>query len=161
MEQNTIAVYVTAQGKKMLEGRLDELVSRREEVAAKIREAREFGDLKENAEYAAAREAQSNLEDEIASIKDKMPFLKMFSYQKCDTSAVNMGTRVKVEEISTKKTLEWVITGVIENDPANNYISNESPLGKALFGRKVGEIVEIHKPTGNSKYKIVKISAGQ
>ena len=153
-------IYATMQGKKMLEVRLDELVSRREEVAQKIREAREFGDLKENAEYAAAREEQSNLEDEIASIKEKLPVLKIFSYSKCDTSAVNLGTRVKIQEVGTAKTLEWIITGVIENDPGNKYISNESPLGKELLGKKVGEVVEIHKPAGKTRYKIVSISAG-
>ena len=153
-------IYATTHGKKMLEVRLEELVSRREEVAHKIREAREFGDLKENAEYAAAREEQSNLEDEIASIKEKLPLLKIFSYTKCDTSAVNLGTRVKIQEVGSTRTLEWIITGVIENYPEKKYISNESPLGKELLGKKVGETVEIHKPAGKSKYKIVNISAG-
>ena len=153
-------IFATQAGKKILEQRLEELVSRREDVAHKIREAREFGDLKENAEYAAAREEQSNLEDEIASIKEKLPNLKIFSYTKCDTSAVHLGTRVKIQEVGGKKTLEWVITGVIENDPEKFFIANEAPMGKALLGKKVGDIVEIHMPAGKVKFKVVGISAG-
>ena len=153
-------IYVTAHGKKMLETRLGELVSQREHVAAEIREAREFGDLKENAEYAAAREKQSNLEYEILGIREKLTSLMSFSYAKADTSCVNVGTRVKIEEVGTKKAHEWVITGVIENDPEKFYISNEAPLGKALIGKKVGETVEIIKPMGKVKYKIIKISTG-
>ena len=159
MEQFT-QIFVTTQGKKMLESRLAELISQREEAAGKIREAREFGDLKENAEYAAAREAQSNMEDEIASIQGKLPNLKLFSYAKADTSRVNVGTRVKIEQVGSKKTQEWTITGVIENDPQNFFISNEAPLGRVLLGRVVGDIVEIHTPAGRTKYKIVKISTG-
>ena len=154
------AIYATTAGKKILEARLDALIALREEVATKIREAREFGDLKENAEYAAAREEQSNLENEIASIREKLPMLKIFTYAKCDTSAVNLGTRVKIQEVGSSKTQEWTVTGVIENDPAKGYISNESPLGRELLGRKVGEVVEIHLPAGKSKYKIVNINAG-
>jgi len=153
-------IFATTQGKKSYEERLEMLISRRVEVADKIRVAREFGDLKENAEYAAAREEQSNLEDEIASIKEKLPFIKLFSYAKADTSCVNVGTRVQIEEIATKKKQEWTITGIIENDPENFFISNESPLGKALLGRKVGETIEIIKPAGKFKYKVLKISPG-
>ena len=154
-------VYATVKGKKILENRLDELVASREEVAKKIREAREFGDLKENAEYAAAREAQSNLEDEIAQIQTRLLNLKIFSYSKVDTSCVNVGTKVQIQEINDKTKQEWIITGIVENDPSKCYISNESPIGKNLLGKKVGDIVEIHKPAGMFKYKIIKISAGE
>ena len=158
MEHGTI--YVTAKGKKLLEARLEELISHRESTANDIREAREFGDLKENAEYAAAREAQSNLEDEIIDITEKLQNVKMFSYAKADTKAVGLGSRVKIQEVGGKKIQEWTITGIIETDPTNFYISNEAPLGKCLIGKKVGEIVDIHTPTGSKKYKVVSISAG-
>ena len=159
---NTImdTIYVTLKGKKMLEDRLTELISMREEIAQKIRMAREFGDLKENAEYAAAREDQSNLEDEISTIKAKLPNLKVFTYAKADTSKVNIGTCVEIMETGGKKSQKWTITGVVENDPGNFYISNEAPLGKNLLKKKVGEVVEIHTPAGTTKYKIVKITAG-
>jgi len=153
-------VYVTLEGRKILEQRLADLIANRRSVADKIRVAREFGDLKENAEYAAAREEQSNLENEIISIQEKLVQVKLFSYSKADTNAVNLGTRVKIEEVGTKRAQEWTITGVIENDPSRFLISNEAPLGKALLGKKEGDIVEIIKPTGKVKYKIIKISAG-
>lgn len=160
MESTSTVIYATTEGKKKLERRLEELVSRRASVADTIREAREFGDLKENAEYAAAREAQTNLEDEIASIKERLSLIKLFSYSKADTKCVSVGTRVKIEDIATKKTYEWTITGVIENDPEKFFISNEAPLGKALIGKKVGEVIEIIKPIGKVKYKILSIKAG-
>ena len=153
-------VYVTLKGKKMMEDRLAECVAMRENAAAKIREAREFGDLKENAEYSAAREAQSNLEDEINNIQGKLQNLKVFNYAKADTKCVNIGTRVSIQEIGKKKIQDWIITGVIENDPGNYYISNESPLGTRLLGKNVGDIVDIHTPTGAIKYKILSINTG-
>ena len=154
-------IYVTAKGKKILENRLAELIASREKAAEDIKNAREFGDLKENAEYAAAREYQSNLEDEIAQIQARLQSLKVFSYSKADTSCVNIGTKVQIQELNDKSKQEWTITGIIENDPTNFYISNESPIGKNLLGKKVGDIVEIHKPAGMFKYKIIKISAGE
>lgn len=145
----------------MLKARLQELISQREEAANNIREAREFGDLKENAEYAAAREAQSILEDEIASIQNKLPLLHIFHYARANTSCVNVGTKVTIEEIgASKRKQEWTITGIIENDPSHFYISNEAPLGKALLGKKVGETVEIHTPDGRRRFKVTKIAAG-
>ena len=154
-------IYVTTKGRKMLETRLEELISQREDVARKIREAREFGDLKENAEYAAAREAQANLEDEIATVQTRLQNIKVFSYAKADTSRVSIGTRVTIQEVAGKKMQEWIITGVIENDPSSSYISNEAPLGKNLLGKVVGDVVEIHTPAGAIKYKVMKIAAGE
>ena len=153
-------IYVTAKGKKILEDRLAWLVSQREEIANKIREAREFGDLKENSEYVTAREEQSNLEDEVFEIQTRLQNLKVFNPAKADTKSVNIGTKVQIAEVGGKKIQEWTITGVIENDPSNFLISNEAPLGKSLLGKKVGDIVEIHTPSGVKKYKINKISAG-
>ena len=153
-------VYVTLKGKKMMEDRLNQCIAMREDAAAKIREAREFGDLKENAEYSAAREAQSNLEDEINNIQAKLQNLKIFSYAKANISCVNIGTCVTLQEVGKKSTRDWTITGIIENDPSKFYISNESPLGQKLLGKNVGDIVDIHTPTGVIKYKIINIKAG-
>ena len=159
METGTI--YVTTKGKKILEARLEELIAGREQAAEDIREAREFGDLKENAEYAAAREFQANLEDEINLVQDRLNNLKLFSYAKADTAKVSIGSKVKIQEIGGKKTQEWIITGIIENDPSNFYISNEAPLGKNLLGRSVGETVEIMTPGGARKFKIIEINKGE
>lgn len=151
-------VYATADGKKKLEQKLKDLIAKRADIAEQIKTAREFGDLKENAEYAAAREAQNNLEMEIDDIEAMLPKIKVFSYAKADTSAVNIGTRVKLE--SGKKTVEYTITGVLESDISRGYLSNESPIGCALIGKKAGEEVEIKIPAGKTKYKILKITNG-
>ena len=155
-----VVVYATAEGKKKLESKLAELIARRTEVAAQIKIAREFGDLKENAEYAAAREAQNNLETEIGEIEATLPRIKLFSFAKADTKAVNIGTRVKLENISNKQTIEYTITGILESDITAGRLSNESPIGSALLGAKVGEIVEIKVPAGKIKYKVLKITNG-
>jgi len=158
MEHNI--VYATADGRKKLEQKLAELIARRAEVAGQIKIAREFGDLKENAEYAAAREAQNNLETEIGEIETTLPRIKLFSYAKADTSAVNIGTRVKLENIANKKTIEYTITGVLESDIASGKLSNESPIGSSLLGKRVGEQVDIKVPAGKIKYKVLKITNG-
>ncbi|MCL2846487.1 MAG: transcription elongation factor GreA [Firmicutes bacterium] len=151
-------VYATAQGKKALEERHVELIGKRAGIADQIKVAREFGDLKENAEYDAAREAQNLLETEIASIETMMPNIKVFSFQKADIGSVNVGTRVNVEGVGTSIKAEFVITGILETCIEKGWVSNKSPIGSALLGKKVGDVVEIKVPTGKLKYKIVKIS---
>jgi len=158
MEHGTI--FATAEGKKKLENKLAELIARRAEVAGQIKIAREFGDLKENAEYAAAREAQNNLETDIGEIEATLPRIRLFSYAKADTSAVNIGTRVKLENIANKKTVEYTITGVLESDITSGKLSNESPIGSALLGAKVGQQIDIKVPAGKIKYKVLKITHG-
>ena len=156
--ENTI--YATAEGKKKLEQKREELISRRTGVSKQISESREFGDLKENAEYAAAREAQNNLEMEIDGIEAMLPRIKIFSYARANTDAVNVGTRVKLEVFPNKKTVEYVITGTLESDISKGFLSNESPIGSALLGRKKGDEVEVKIPAGKMKYKIVSITNG-
>lgn len=153
-------VYATPDGKKKLEQKLKDLIAKRAEIAEQIKTAREFGDLKENAEYAAAREAQNNLEMEIDDIEVMLPKIKVFHYAKADTRAVEIGTRVKLENIANKKVVEYVVTGVLESDISRGYLSNESPIGSALLGKKVGEEVEIKVPAGKIKYKVLKITNG-
>lgn len=153
-------IYATLEGKKKLEQKLVDLVAKRAAVAEQIKIAREFGDLKENAEYAAAREAQNNLEMEISGIEDMLPRIKTFNYAKADTSAVNIGTRVKLETIPGKKSVEYVITGTLESDITNGYLSNQSPIGSALLGKKPGDEVEVKVPAGKMKYRVVKITNG-
>ncbi|MCL2755709.1 MAG: transcription elongation factor GreA [Firmicutes bacterium] len=150
-------IWATLEGKKKLEARLDELVSRRAEIAANIKAAREYGDLRENAEYAAAREAQNNLEMEINEIQANLPKVKVFSYAKVETDEVNVGTKVTVEIVGRKSKIDFVITGVLESDIENNYVSDKSPIGSALMGKKVGDEIEVKVPAGKLKYKIIKI----
>ena len=153
-------IYATADGKKNLEKRLAGLIEQRADIANQIKVAREFGDLRENAEYAAAREAQNNLENEILQIEAMMPNIKFFSYAKADTSVVNIGTRVKLENVATKNVIEYVITGTLESDISKGFLSNESPIGCALIGKKKGEEVDVKVPAGKIKYKILKIMNG-
>lgn len=151
-------IYATVSGRKKLEEELAELVAKRGDIAEQIKVAREFGDLKENSEYAAAREAQNNLEIRIDEIEDMLPRIKSFSYKTADTDAVNLGTQVTVQNTKTKKQESFVLTGILEVEAEKNYISNESPKGKALLGKKTGETVIIKTPVMTTELKIVKIS---
>ena len=152
-------VYATSTAKKDLEKKLEDLISRRGNVAAQIKEAREFGDLRENAEYAAAREAQNNLETEINEIQAMLPNVKVFSYSKANTSEVGLGSKVTVE--FNKNKADFVITGVLDSCIEKNYVSNVSPIGSALMGQKVGDVVEVKVPAGKMQYKIVKITTAE
>ena len=116
-------------------------VVRRKEVAQKLKEAREQGDLSENAEYDAAKDEQT----EIIQDNDK------------STDRVKMESVVKLHDIEYDEDIEYVIVGSSEADSLNNKISNESPLGAALIGKKVGEIVKVEAPAGEIEYKIVEI----
>lgn len=157
---DNMVIYATAEGKRKLEQKLQELIARRAEVAAQIKIAREFGDLKENAEYAAAREAQNNLETDISEIEATLLRIKLFSYAKADISSVNLGTRVTLENVATKKTVEYTITGILESSIADGRLSNESPIGSALLGKKAGDQVDVKVPAGKTRYKILKITNG-
>lgn len=156
-----LTLYATLDGKKKLENELKELVAKRSSIAAQIKEAREFGDLKENAEYAAAREAQNNLEIRIKEVEATLQHLKIFSYKTANTDAVNLGTAVTVENLKTKKQETYVVTGFMEFDIEKNYISNESPKGKALLGKKVGEVAIIKTPISQLELKIIKITKAE
>lgn len=151
-------IYASAEGKKALATKLEDLISRRPAVAEQIRRAREFGDLKENAEYAAAREEQNNLEMAITEIEEQLANIVIFNYAKADTKKVNVGTKVTAEV--NKKKVTFVITGILESDTDKGYISNVSPIGRALMGKTVGEVASVKVPAGTMQYKIVKIETG-
>jgi len=157
MEQ--VTVYATSASKKELEKRLEDLIAKRGEVATMIKEAREFGDLKENAEYAAAREAQNNLETDINEIQAMLPNIKLFSYAKASTDVVGVGSKVTVE--FNKNKMDFVITGILDSCIEKGYVSNVSPIGSALLGSKKGDEVEVKVPAGKTIYKIIKIATGE
>ena len=152
------AIYATQEGKRELEKRLKDLIAKRADIAAQIKTAREFGDLRENAEYAAAREAQNNLEMEITEIEATLPTIKLFNYAKVEITQVNIGTKVTVENAATGAKQDFVVTGPLERDIEKGFISYQSPIGGALLGKKVNEVVEVKVPAGRVKYKIVKIA---
>lgn len=153
-------VYITQEGLKELKDKLDYLLSvKRKEVAEKIKIAREFGDLSENAEYDAAKEEQSFVESEIKEIEDKILHAVIIDDGEISVHEVSIGNTVKVLDVEYNEELEYRIVGTTEANAAENRISNESPLGKALMGRKKGDIVNVPTPNGGSvEYKIIEIA---
>ena len=144
---------ITNDGKKDLENELEELKSRRGAIADKIAEARDYGDLSENAEYDAAREEQGLVESRIAEIEDVLLNAEIITTSR--SSKVSLGSKVELK--TGKKTVNYHIVGPVEADPLEGKISNESPIGVALMGKKVGDIVTITTPKGEIKYEIVKV----
>ena len=152
-------VLLTKDGKKQLEERLDDLKNKkRKEVAERIKEAREFGDISENAEYDAAKEEQAKVEGEINEIEAKLRLATIID--DVDTSVVSVGCTVTLrDDMDNEKVL--TIVGTAEADPFKGRISNESPVGKGLMGHKTGARVEIAVPSGKQIYKIIKIKNEQ
>lgn len=134
---------------------LDVLISQRGEVADKIRTAREFGDLSENAEYQSARQDQEKLEARIGEIEYILQNVELITKPKGDNK-VQLGSNVKLKGTTGSK--EFQVVGTVEADPLNGKISDESPIGQALLGKKVGDEVEIKTPSETIAYKIVDIS---
>lgn len=144
---------ITAEGKKELEKELETLKGRRGEIAEKIAEARDYGDLSENAEYDAAREEQGVVETRIAEIEEILQNAEIIA----GGSKGKVGLGSVVELKSSKKTVEYALVGPVEADPLNGKISNESPIGMALEGKKVGETATITTPKGETEYEIISI----
>jgi transcription elongation factor GreA len=145
---------LTIAGKKELEKELVELKSRRGEVAAKISAARDFGDLSENAEYDVAREEQGLVETRISEIENILMNTEII--KAASSSKVGLGSQVEIK--TGKKVISYTIVGPVEADPLAGKVSNESPIGKALFGKKVGDSVELATPKGNVVYSIESIN---
>ncbi len=144
---------ITADGKKELEAELVELKSRRGHVADKISEARDFGDLSENAEYDAAREEQGLLETRIAEIEEIINNAEIIKTGK--KGAIGLGSRVELKTGS--KSVTYTVVGPVEADPLEGKISNESPIGLALYGKNVDDKVTITTPKGDISYTIVSV----
>lgn len=145
---------LTTDGKKELEKELDSLVSRRKEVAEKIASARDYGDLSENAEYDAAREEQGLLETRVAEIEDILQNAQLIK----STGRKTIGLGSKVELRQGGKKISYILVGPVEADPLEGKISNESPIGMALFNKKVDDIIEIETPKGKVKYTIASVA---
>lgn len=144
---------ITDEGKKELEAELDELKSRRGAIADKIAEARDFGDLSENAEYDTAREEQGLVESRIAEIEDIL--LNAELIKGGSKTKVTLGSKVELR--TGKRTVVYTVVGPVEADPLEGKISNESPIGAALMGKRVGDEVTFTTPKGDIEYEIIKI----
>ena len=154
-------VILTPEGLANLKSELDELTTtRRREVAQRIREAREFGDISENAEYDDAKNEQAMLEARIAGLEDKLRSATVIDASDIGTDVVGVGSVVHVKDEAGKST-KYTIVGSAEASPAEMKLSNESPIGKALLGRKRNEEVVIVTPKGKRKLKITKIDVAK
>ena len=149
---------LTYEGLKKYEDELQELkVTRRKEVAQKIKEARELGDLSENAEYDAAKDEQRDNEARIEELEKILKNAEVVVEDEVDSSKINVGCQVKLLDIEFNEELEYKIVGSSEANSLKGKISNESPVGKALIGHKKGETVTVETQMGEIKYKILGI----
>lgn len=151
-------IVLTYEGLKKLEQELEYLKSeKRQEVAKKIQEALGFGDLSENAEYDEAKNEQASVEMRIIQIENMLKNAKIIDEDEITTDVISVGVKVKLLDIDEDEKVEYYLVGSTEADPSEFKVSNESPLGKALVGKKVGEIVDVSAPGGVIKYKVLKI----
>jgi transcription elongation factor GreA len=162
---------VTYEGLKKLEERLEYMKSVvRIEIADRIKKAREFGDISENAEYDAAKNEQASIENEINVLEEKLKNVKIIDEEDLTTEIIGLGSRIKIREVAAEakkkgkaakvsaEHFEYHLVGSLESNPDENMISNESPLGTALMNRKVGDIIDVLAPIGTIKYEILEIS---
>jgi transcription elongation factor GreA len=154
-------VILTPEGYETLKSELETLRTEgRREIAERIRVAREFGEIAENAEYDDAKNEQAMLEHKIAQLEERLANARVIDTGDVDTSVVSIGSVVRLRDVDAKQTVEYLIVGSAEANPAEQKLSNESPVGKAIIGRKKGETVEVTTPRGAViKYKIMEIKA--
>jgi transcription elongation factor GreA len=149
---------ITYEGLKKLEEELQDLkVNKRQEVAEKIKEARELGDLSENAEYDAAKDEQRDIEARIEEIDKILKNVEVVDEDEVDTSKVSIGCKVKIKDLEFNDELIFKVVGSTEANTLKGKISDESPVGKAISGRKVGEVVEVETQEGTIQYEILEI----
>ena len=158
---NDKEIVLTRDGLKKLEDELDELKTvHRKEVNERIRQAKEFGDISENAEYEDAKQEQAFIEGRILKLEGMIRNSRILDESEYATDEVHIGATVKVKDLKNNENYEFHIVGSAEADPSAKRISNESPLGRALIGHKKGETVDVSTPRGVVKYKIDGIRNG-
>lgn len=159
MQNPNKETILTTEGLQKLEEELDHLkVVKRQEIADRIKEARTFGDISENAEYDEAKNAQAELELRIEKLENILKFAIIVDDDDIPKGVVYVGSIVKVKNIDDKEDEVFEIVGAREADPFNHKISHESPIGAALMGKKKGDTVEVNAPAGKLHYKVVSIS---
>lgn len=158
-EETTVKKNIlTYAGLKKLEDELMDLkVNKRREISRKIGEAREQGDLSENAEYDAAKDEQRDIEARIEEIEAILKHAEVFVEDEADTDTVNIGCKVKLFDCDFDEEIEYKIVGSTEANSLSGKISNESPVGAALMGAKVGDLIEVEMPTMTSHYRVLEI----
>lgn len=155
VEKKNILTY---EGLRQLEEELHDLkVNQRKNVAQKIKEAREQGDLSENAEYDAAKDEQRDIESRIEEIDKILKNAEVVVEDEVDVNVINIGCRIKILDMEYDEELDYKLVGSTEANSLRGKISNESPLGRALIGAKVGDVVDVDTHSGIMQYKILKI----
>lgn len=151
-------ILLTDEGLKKLEDELEYLkTQKRKEVAEKIKHARGFGDLSENSEYDEAKDEQAKVELRIVELEKMLKNAKVIDDSELNLDIVSVGTKLKIFDYEYDEELEYSIVGSTEADPSKGKISDESPIGKALLGKKTGDIVDVETPGGVIKVKILDI----
>lgn len=155
LEKKNILTYA---GLKQREDELQDLkVNRRKEIAQKIKEAREQGDLSENAEYDAAKDEQRDIEARIEQLENLLKNVEVVVEDEIDLESISVGCKVKVIDLEYDEEMEFTIVGSTESNSLQNRISNESPVGRELLGKKVGDIVAIDTQAGKMEYEVLEI----
>jgi transcription elongation factor GreA len=153
-------VILTPEGYEKLKQEIEYLsTDKRREVADRIRVAREFGDIAENSEYDDAKNDQALLEHRIALLEERLLAARVIEKGEVSSDAVSIGSKVRLKDMEQNETIEYHIVGSAEANPAEHKLSNESPVGKAIIGKKKGEVVEVAAPRGSLKFKILEIKA--
>ena len=153
-------VILTPEGFKKLKEEIEHLSNdKRREVAERIRVARQFGDIAENSEYDDAKNEQMMLEHRIAQLEDRLRAARVIDENEITADVVSIGSRVRLKDVDANETVEYHIVGSAEANPTEYKLSNESPVGRAIIGRKKGETVEVVAPRGALKFKILDIKA--
>jgi transcription elongation factor GreA len=159
MAERDREVLLTAEGVHKLEQELEQLKGvKRREIAERLKVAREFGDLSENAEYEAAKNEQAFVEARIATLENLLRNARIVHDSEVDPRRVNLGTTVTLRDLASGEILEYTIVGSSEADPLNNRISYECPVGRAVFGQATGSTVEVRLPAGIARYEIVALA---
>ena len=154
-------VVLTEDGYNKLTEEIEHLKDvKRREVAERIKEAREFGDISENSEYDDAKNEQAQLEARILQLEQQLRNARVVDAENVSTEAVSIGARVTLKDLATKKNTEYSVVGSAEADPRNHRLSSESPLGKAVLGRQKGERITVSTPRGALEYQVMKIQPG-
>lgn len=152
-------VLLTSEGLKKLQDELDNLKTvRRKENTAALKIAKSFGDLSENSEYDEAKNEQAEIEARISEIENMLKNAEIIDESDIATDVVSIGSKVTVKDIDDGEVCEYLIVGSTEADPMKGKISDESPVGTALLGHKIGEVVSVEAPMGVLEYEIVNIS---
>jgi transcription elongation factor GreA len=154
-------VILTPDGLKRLQEEIEFLsTTKREEVADRIREAREFGDISENSEYDDAKNEQAMLEHRISTLQEKLRRARVIKITDLSTDKVALGNKVTLKDLEYDEMLVYTIVGSAEANPTQALLSNESPMGQTILGHKIGEIVTVPAPAGQIRYEIVNIEVG-